>query len=306
MAWKAGTDTLPEEARVPARYAARPVGGPYDFCLPLEFAELSLLPEVREVAQRLFAEVGIRWHDGVGSGPSNHLLSSQVQCVNALGQMVRDPARVWAAFGQVMAVGEVVEVEPGRFLTFEFVGEFDYFGEGRGGVRTRGANCTSVDAAFQHVTADGVRELVLVEWKYTESYGAHAPNPVSDEVRESRFGSALAAADSPVRSGLMAFEDFLHEPFYQFVRQQLLAWALERDERVPVDRVRVVHVCPSDNLAYQRSLHSAAQRRLGDTVSEVWQALLARTDRFVSVDAALFLDPGITSGEYVARYGSGG
>jgi len=53
------------------------------------------------------------WHAGVGSGPSNHLLSSQVQCTNALGQMVTDPERIARAFG--LGVGEVLQIEPGRF-----------------------------------------------------------------------------------------------------------------------------------------------------------------------------------------------
>ena len=68
----------------------------------------------------------------------------------------------------------MLEIEPGRFLTFEYIGDVDFFGEAVDGVRVRGSMCTSVDAAFVHRTADGVVELVLVEWKYTESYrGAH-------------------------------------------------------------------------------------------------------------------------------------
>jgi len=57
----------------------------------------------------------LMWHAGVGSGPSNHLLSSQVQCTNALGQMVTDPERIARAFGPTLGVGEVLQIEPGRF-----------------------------------------------------------------------------------------------------------------------------------------------------------------------------------------------
>ena len=93
-AWKHRITTLTSAARVSAPYVRKDgaAGGPaYDFCLPPEHAAASLLPEVREPALALFAELGIPWHAGVDGGPSNHLLSSQVQCVNALGQMVRDP-----------------------------------------------------------------------------------------------------------------------------------------------------------------------------------------------------------------------
>src|SRR5450432_832390 len=93
-AWKCSTPTLPVAAKVPAPYVGKDgTAGPrqYEFCLPAEFASLSLLPEVRETALALFVELRIPWHAGVDGGPSNHLLSSQVQCVNALGQMVTDP-----------------------------------------------------------------------------------------------------------------------------------------------------------------------------------------------------------------------
>ena len=36
----------------------------------------------------LMAELGVPWHGGTPHGPSNHLLDSQVQCVNALFPMV--------------------------------------------------------------------------------------------------------------------------------------------------------------------------------------------------------------------------
>lgn len=40
------------------------------------------------------------------------------------------------------------------------------------------------------------------------------------------------------------------------------------------------------------------------SVSEVWQRLLAGSDRFLSIDPAVFLDPRVTSQEYVSRYGT--
>src|SRR5690606_34264045 len=110
-------------------------------------------------------------------GPGNHLLSSQVQCVNALGQMVDDPDRIARAFGQVIEAGEPSEVAPGRFLTFEFIGTTDYFNESPGRPRVRGTKCTSVDAAFIHRHPAGVTGLVLVEWKYTEKYVPRGVNP---------------------------------------------------------------------------------------------------------------------------------
>lgn len=303
--WKGTTAALPEDARDPGQYRFRDgrLTPPLDFCLPRDHAPLNLLPGVRDEAMALFEQLAIPWHDGIAGGPSNHLLDSQVQCVNALGQMVTDPDRIIGAFGPVLGTAEVLEIEPGRFLTFEFIGDTDFFGEGNGRRRTRGSKCTSVDAAFLHRTGDGLTELALVEWKYTESCRRRKDDAAKDATRRDRYFSALSAPDSPVRADLVPFDDLLDEPLYQLMRQQLLAHELEKARAFGADRVRVIHVLPSANDDYQASLHRNSTKELGDSVSTVWQALLRRPDRFVSVDSAVFLDPGITSAEYVARYG---
>ena len=130
--WKHSTGTLAAEARLPAPYVTKDgssAGPEHDFCLPPAYAAWSLLPEVRELALELFDELGIPWHAGVDGGPSNHLLSSQVQCVNALGQMVLDPDRLQQRLRRPRRIEEVLEIEPGRYLTFEYIGPTDFFDE---------------------------------------------------------------------------------------------------------------------------------------------------------------------------------
>lgn len=305
-AWKNGTSTLPMEARVPAPYVGKegaPGSSAYDFCLPPQYAELSLLPEVREPMLALFAELEIPWHAGIDDGPGNHLLSSQVQCVNALGQMVADPDRIVRAFGPLLGTAEVRQIEAGRWLTFEYIGEGDLLNEAVGGKRVRGANCTSVDAAFLHRTHESVIELILVEWKYTEHYGRRAASPAKDAVRFKRYGELLAAVDGPIATDLLPFDELLQEPLYQLVRQQLLAHELEKSGAHGAGRVRVVHVLPAGNTGYHASLHGTLAPLLGETVKEVWQRLLRQPDRFMAMDSAVFLDPEITSSDYVERYG---
>ena len=303
--WKQTTPTLPDAARVPARYVGKDGvegGRPYEFCLPADHASLNLLPEVRDQALELFVELGIPWHAGVKGGPGNHLLSSQVQCVNALAQIVADPARLIRAFAPVLGTASVDEIELGRWLTFEYIGDRDLLHEAVDGVRVRGAHCTSVDAAFVHTTTDGMRELILLEWKYTEHYRQRTVTPAKDMVRFQRYGALLADPDGPINMELVGFEDLLQEPLYQLMRQQLLAHELEKAGAHGVDRVRVAHVHPAANTAYQTSLYGPRMLALGATVMEVWGRLLRRPDRFVSIDSALFADPTITSNEYAARY----
>lgn len=304
--WKATTTYLPGDARGAAPYVGvggRAAGTPYDFCLPAEHAAANLLPEVRDEALALFAELGIPWHAGVSGGPSNHLLSSQVQCANALTAMVRDPERIHRAFGAAVDIEEVLEIEPDRFLTFEYIGPRDLLGEPANGSRTRGANCTSVDAAFRYRAPGGRVELALVEWKYTESYQrTRKADPAKDAVRAARYQHLYEAGDGPIRP-IVPFRLMLDEPFYQLMRQQLLAWGLERSGGAAADRVRVLHVLSPVNDAYQASIVRPEMKEFGSTVDEIWQFLLRSKSRFVHVDPDVFLDPAVTSAEYVARYG---
>jgi hypothetical protein len=304
--WKRTTATLPDQARPAAPYTKSgtvPLGR-YPYCLPVLYAGHNLLPDVRDGSLALFGELDIPWHAAVRGGPSNHLLDSQVQCVNALGRMVTDPARIDLAFGDVVDIDQVVEIEPGRFLTFEFVSPSDHLSEGKGGPLRRGTKCTSVDAAFMYRTPAGVTELALVEWKYTESYlGAKRGGKKATATRTGRYRHLYEASGGPLHSELVPFEDMLLEPFYQLMRQQLLARELEKDPDFPADVVRVLHVLSPANRAYQDSLPCASQRALGSSVEEVWARLLRQPDRYRRVDPAVFLDPGVTSEEYVHRYG---
>lgn len=304
--WKTTTSHLPSAAKSPAPYVGkdgRSVGAAHGFCLPAEYADLNLLKDTRAIALDVFAELQIPWHAGVGDGPSNHLLSSQVQCVNALAPAVRDPTRLVSAFGASLGVRQVLQIEPDRSLTFEYIGPRDYFNECPGEQRVRGARCTSLDAAFLHRAADGLSELVLIEWKYTESYRTRVPDPERDEVRRRRYSTALLDPAGPVRDDVLPFDLLLDEPLYQLVRQQLLAHALEQDHAEGADRVRVVHIAPAGNTGYQLSLRRPEHQAVGRTVREVWQRLLRRPDRFVSLDGAMFLDPAVTSEVYARRYG---
>ena len=72
IAWKTSTDALPAAAKVAAPYVnkdGKAAGPAYDFCLPAELADHNLLPDVREQALALFAELGIPWHASVAGRP---------------------------------------------------------------------------------------------------------------------------------------------------------------------------------------------------------------------------------------------
>lgn len=279
------------------------MNGLVDYCLPAEFARHNLLPQVRDGALNLFHDLDIPWHNGIDDGPSNHLLDSQVQCVNALFAMVGDAQRIRRAFGAVLDIADVLEIEDGRSLTFEYIGDEDVLRESPGRPRRRGTMATSCDAAFLYRTSTGRTELALVEWKYTEDYRqARKPQPDKDRTRRRRYEHLVEDPSGPIHGSLIPFDDLLDEPFYQLVRQQLFADQLERRGVHGADVVRVLHVLPPENNAYQASLTRASHRALGDTVDDVWARLLRRPDRFQHIDPRVFSDPAVTSDEYSARY----
>ena len=217
-------------------------------------------------------------------------------------QMVADSSRLVRAFKELLGTAEVLEIEPGRYLTFEYIGPEDYFGEVPGGTRIRGAHCTSVDAAFLHRTIEGIIELVLVEWKYTESYRVRRPDPARDKIRRKRYGKLSGTRQALCAPTYWPSSILLDEPFFQLVRQQLLAHALETSRALGSSRVRVVHVLPAENDAYKQSLARPVHRAPGESVSEAWRRLRRATDRFLPMDSSVFLNPKITSHEYALRY----
>jgi hypothetical protein len=164
---------------------------------------------------------------------------------------------------------------PHRYVAFEYTGpdDRDWLGEAEGGVPQRGAHATASDAAVAFVDADGRRQLLLIEWKYSEQYRSHRLSEDKKGKRIQRYGDKAFAPNGPIRDDLgLTLTDFFHEPFYQLLRQQMLAWQIERAGAF--DRVRVLHLSPSGN----RALHvvtAPALRHLGG--SEQTDAFLERS-----------------------------
>ncbi len=167
------------------------------------------------------------------------------------------------------------------FVGFEWIGKRDYLNEGgKSGLRTRGANATSADAIvrFKH---EGRVETVLIEWKYTESYGSPIP-PKGNEERLRRYKDIVFAPHGPIRNDLgLRIEDFFWDPFYQLLRQQMLAYGMQEAEEDGTQQVRVLHISPSANTAFHK-ITAPNLRRFADDVFGVFSQLLCEPDRFVS------------------------
>jgi hypothetical protein len=260
---------------------------PRSFCLPVEFAAQNLVPEIREKAIVFFNDLAIKWHDGLNGNPSNHLCDSQVCCVNFLFPFADNPSALKRLLLPIFPdIGTMLPVENGMYVSFEWIGRQNYLGERISftGKRTRGANFTSADSIVIFERIDGKRQIVLIEWKYTESYGGNFKKfSASGTDRTQIYRHLVNQEDCPIDLELLpSFDALFYEPFYQFMRQQLLAHEMEKVQEMGADIVSVLHIAPAHNRDF-RKVTSPELNQLGDSATGVWKKLVKTDGRFVSV-----------------------
>ncbi len=258
------------------------------FCLPREYAEENLFREIRRSITGYFAAQEIKWHDGQDRRPSNHLCDSQICCANFLFPFADKPHTLVELLRPIYpSIHEMLPMEiDGQFVSFEWIGWENYLGEKvpRYGKRTRGANFTSADAAVMFEHTHRLRQVALIEWKYTESYGTTSLKfAKSGTDRTAIYAHLYNRDDCPLnKERLPSFDALFFEPFYQLMRQQFLAHEMERAHELSADRVSILHVAPAHNRDFHK-VTSPELRSLGDSVIDVWRKLLRTPDSFTSV-----------------------
>ena len=86
----------------------------------------------------------------------------------------------------------------------------------------------------------------MIEWKYTESYNRRQLAKSRSD-RLDRYRPLFDAPDGPLRTDVIPYADLFVEPFYQLMRHQLLAHAMERSGELDADTdSRVLHVTPAN------------------------------------------------------------
>ena len=225
--------------------------------------EENLYPSIRGPggAVEFFHKRGIRWWKSARSGdgtsvdgPTRNMASSQVACVNFLLPLTGVPDALSAAIRALDA--DVTGVSNITFEGNTSPVEFEWTGLGGPleGVGTRGANATSIDAFLVAETASGWRRAYLLEWKYTEQYLAARPRfkgrGSSGEARRRRYDGLFHAGYSSFNpEAAPELDEFLYAPFYQIMRQRLLADRMVYQGELGVGEAKVVVVVPEENLA---------------------------------------------------------
>ncbi len=246
--------------------------------------DLNIAPTVREALEHYFGPPrNITWHQH-----ADHGLSSQVCCLNFFAPLATQPNLLSRVIGAALNIEppHMHPVEEGPqgerwFVGFEWPGRADYLGEWakNAAAGPRGQNATNADAIVRFQSA-GINETLLIEWKYTEEYGAPL-RADGNPTRTKRYAEKMFAPDGPIRADLdLTLDEFFWEPFYQLLRQQMLAYRMQQAREDGAERVRVLHISPSRN----RTLHkvtSPSLRRFGDDAFEVFRGLLVDPDAFV-------------------------
>ena len=280
--------------------------------LALGHEEENLYPGIRGGrAIDFFVERSIRWWKNARSGddtkvdgPTRNMASSQVACVNFLLPLAAIPGALSAVVrsldDDVRAVVDIPHEGRSSQVEFEWLG----LPRSLEGGTTRGAQNTSVDAFLIAETITGRRRAYLLEWKYVEQYLRTRPEFKGDgksgDTRRRRYTTPYQAAFSSFNPDTAPdMDDFLYEPFYQIMRQRLLADRMVQQNELEVDEAKVVVVAPEDNRAYRALSDGRAvtspplAQRFPDleTVEEVMRASLKDPNaQFKMVSPYLLLD----------------
>lgn len=266
------------------------VNGMYGGCLypfVLKDPKENLWKDICKEALNYFKGLQITWHKGEEGMPTGHLLSSQVACINHLFVVRKDKALATALLKgidpQIEEAESIVEKDGGYrtegYVAFEYIGTCED-GKNKLGERaaTRGSQCTSVDATMIGRYADGKRVLVFIEWKYTEQY---SPQDLYIPRRADVYDAGIVANDSPFKP-IDDVSSYYYEPFYQMMRQTLLAHGcVKAGERGCTDYYHV-HVIPEANRDLHENITSEGLSEMGSTLKEVWQQVLKQPEKYIS------------------------
>jgi hypothetical protein len=138
-------------------------------------------------------------------------------------------------------------------------------------------------------TANHERVMLLIEMKYSESYGVSYKRFRSDGTdRFESYEDFFYGGASPINRTIAPnLEDFLYEPFYQLLRHSLLASQIMVVGKPKVSRVQVVHLTVHRNKELL-AVTSPQFRQHGDTTYEVWNKLLKDPQGFTLVPVETF------------------
>jgi len=261
-----------------------PGGGKYrklnrDFVL--SDPTLNLWEGIRQDAAQYFRKNKISWWNDQGGKVTGHLLSSQVACLNHLYFTRQNKNAATVILKNISDKIVNAELVEDGYVEFEIVGNKNYLGEKS---HTRGANSTSIDAVMVGKKRDGRNILVMIEWKYTESYFSEDKYIPA---RANIYDPLLSDSDCPIKVGNT--NDLYYEPFYQLMRQTLLGWKMTQSGEYGCDEFLHLHIIPRDNKKLRETITSPGLE--GISMSSAWKKVLKEPNRYIVLAPEEFIKP---------------
>lgn len=272
----------------------------YDFVLKEPYHLDNLYPPLRKDILAYFETTPIKWWRGVAGGPTNLMIATQIACLNHLYWLHDQPKAATAFLQQLRADWQAVPFASGRYVEFEYNGcggdqAVNLLGERS---TQRGVDSTGFSAAFLAEDADGVRELVAIEWRYCEKYYQKAAVMDDDDPlyvsRRAKLRSLLTAADCPVfleRGQAQAdvdyeaaFQKFAVEPFYTTLLETLLAWQMAKAKIERISSWRYIQVIPDGNTLLRQGETSKAITQGQADITAGWRSYLREPKRYKAFD----------------------
>lgn len=254
----------------------------------------------------------------------NHVLSSQVACLNHLFAVREDKSIALEIAKSITGRTDIAEMlrlecdtNP-QYISFEVVSEADHLNEK---CSSRGKYCTSIDAAMLALLNDGKKLLIMIEWKYTESYGRDDKSVESDPgkpmqleakgiTRLKRYSDLITKSEylkSCTDCGIFPYRNsiYFQEPYYQLMRQTLWAEQVinnKSSEKIKADSFVHIHVVPSQNKELLDNGFSREKEK--DGMKKSWENQLLDKGMYRLVDPKLIVETIAKDGKYgeLVRY----
>ncbi|NVO04271.1 MAG: hypothetical protein HXX09_16380 [Bacteroidetes bacterium] len=279
-----------------------PAGGSYNK-IPRPFVfmdpENNLYDKIRKDAIDYFKTNKIVWWPG-STSPTGHMLSSQVSCVNHLFFLRNDKE---AALKILKGLDKnFIDVCPdfeGGFVGFEVVSNGSYLNEvSPSKKQTRGSHCTSIDAMMTGILSNAKKIQILFEWKYIENYPINClAVGASGITRKARYNHLIHSSKSPINCSINS-DNYYYEPFYQIMRQTLLAWQMVENKKAELNADDWLHfdVIPENNLKLRYQVPSPDLIKTG--IEDAWKSQLKNPEKYNIITPQKLLKPLLFEAKY--------
>jgi len=271
-----------------------------EYSFVLQNPELNLWEGIREDSMLYFIDNNISWWESGKFCPTGHLLSSQVACINHLYALRQRQDLATAVLRNIDNDIISAEIIDDGYVEFEVIGKENYLGERH---HIRGANSTSVDALMM-----GKKEksniLIFIEWKYTECYDSSCLFGTDEyHPRPDTYNKLLEEECSPIKKSIRIndeepYKALYYEPYYQLMRQTLLAWKMTNAIEYGANDYIHIHIVPDENNEMLNSITSKELRFIkskegieADNMECAWKNVLVDNNKYKRISPQNFLRP---------------